>query len=161
MATLIAYFGGSFDPVHQGHLATAATTAPLALTLPGEHDQLADGDLGGVALGAVLVVPGAVVDLALDVELVALLAIALADVGELLAVLVVPGDQPVPGGLLLLLAAGILPLPARGEGEGRDATTTRRGSELGLSAEIADQDHLVETLAHASLQRRTERIALR
>ena len=74
-----------------------------ALALAGEQDQLARGDLGGIPGLAFSVLPRPILDAALDVDLVALLAVLLGDIRES-GTLVVPEDDAVPLGLFLLLA---------------------------------------------------------
>ena len=69
----------------RGGLGAAPAGSFAAFALAGKQDQLASVDFGGVARLAFLVLPGAVLDLALDVDLVALLAIPFDHIGELLA----------------------------------------------------------------------------
>src|SRR6185295_3419017 len=88
-------------------VSTSATPAASRA----EHDQLADVDLGGVLRLTVLVLPLAVLDASLDVQLVALLHIPLHDVGERRR-LRVPHNAPVPFRLFLLGTAGVVPRPA-------------------------------------------------
>src|SRR5437868_11298142 len=96
-----------------------------------------------------LVLPLAILDASLDVNLVALLAIFLDDVGETGA-LGVPHHAAVPFGLLLLLTIWRIPLPARRERERRDPIATGRRPHLGIAAQVPDQHHFVQTSAHCA-----------
>src|SRR6188472_344902 len=55
---------------------------PFARPLPAEEDQFLPLDLGGIAGLPLAVLPGAVLDRPFDVDLVALLAVLLGDVGQ-------------------------------------------------------------------------------
>src|SRR5689334_19051632 len=85
-----------------------------AITATRQHDELTGGDLGGVPGLAFAVLPGAILDAPLDVDLVALLAVPLGDVGEVGA-LVVPQHHAVPLGFFLLFAGLVFPLAAGGD----------------------------------------------
>src|ERR1043166_8992964 len=89
------------------------------ITLAGQENQLATVDPRRVPGLPFLVLPGPVFDAALDVDLVALLAVALGDVRKIRA-LVVPKYDTVPLGLLLLFARGALPLAAGRQRQGGD-----------------------------------------
>src|SRR5438552_7675582 len=104
--------------------------------------------LGRIFLDASLVGPFARLQLALDVNLGALLQILLGDLAEPF----IEDDHAVPLGLFLALAGGLV-APAFG---GRDAQIGDRPPVLGtpdfrILAEISDQNHLV----HASCHRRS------
>src|SRR5690606_14000792 len=98
------------------HRTTATATATATALPTAKHHQLPPADLGHVLGDPVLVFIGAVLDLALDVDGVALLEIPLGDVRELL-----PQNDSVPLGLLLLGTGTIGPAPARGNGDVGDA----------------------------------------
>src|SRR3954467_8147051 len=112
-------------------LTVGIATRARAARTAAEHDQLAHVDLRGVAGLAVLVLPLAVLDPALDVQLVSLLHVLLDDVRQLRA-LRVPHDAAMPLGLLLLRTGRVVPRTARRERERRDAITTGRRAHLGI-----------------------------
>src|SRR6185312_17329922 len=80
----------------------------------GEHDHLPHVDLGHVPSLVFFVLPLPVLDAPLDEHLVALLEIALDDVGEL-AHLGIPDDAAMPLGFLLLVTRWSVPAAAGGE----------------------------------------------
>src|SRR5262249_51859015 len=116
----------------------AVEVSAAATTARAQHDQLAHVDLRAVARLPFLVLPLTVLDSPFDVELVALLDVALDDVGEL-RTLRVPDDTAVPLGLLLLRAGGVVPLTARGEREGRDAAAAGGRAHLRVVPEVSNQ----------------------
>src|SRR6266545_4670764 len=120
------------------------------IALAGQENQLATVDLRRVPGLPFLVLPGPVFDAAFDVDLVALLAIALGDVRKIRA-LVVPKYDTVPLRLLLLFARGALPLAAGGQRQRGDATAVRGASYFGVRAQVADQRGAIETAAHGLL----------
>src|SRR5436309_1224950 len=117
------------------------------ITLAGQENQLATVDLRRVPGLPFLVLPGPVLDAALDVDLVALLAVALGDVRKIRA-LVVPKYDTVPLGLLLLFARGALPLATGRQRQGGDPPDVRRAAHFGVRAQVADQGGAIETAAH-------------
>src|SRR5262245_21586635 len=125
-------------------LAHAAATAAAV-----EHGQrrveALQHHLGRVALDVVLVGPLAGLQLALEIDLGALLQILLGHPAETLA----EDHDAVPLGLFLALA-GVLVAPVL---RGRDAQVDDRPAVLGpahlrVLAEIADQNHLVDAACH-------------
>src|SRR5882724_4327612 len=114
-----------------------------------EHGEFAaealQHDLGGVFLLAGLVGPFARLQLALDIDLGALVQVLLRHVHDAL----VEDDDPMPLGLLAALA-GILVAPAFGGGEGEvgHARAVLRAADLGIAAEVADQNDLVDAACH-------------
>src|SRR3954452_17340264 len=121
------------------------------IPLPGEQDQLPSVDLGGIASLAFTILPGAVLDAPLDVDLVSLFAVPLCDVGQG-GELRVPEHHSVPLGLFLFLSGLILPLPAGGDRERGHPRTVGGAADLGIRAEISDQNRLVQTSTHKHLQ---------
>src|SRR5688572_6697801 len=116
-----------------------------------EHGQLAaealEHDLGRVFLGARLVGPFAGLELALDIDLRALLQEALHHIHQP----VVEDHHAVPFGALAALAGGLV-APALG---GRDRQVRHPGAVLeiadfGVPAEIAYEDHLIDAACHRS-----------
>src|SRR5207302_6873711 len=107
-------------------------------------------DLRAVARLPVLVLPLAILDPSLDVDLVALLDVALDDVGELRR-LRIPHDAAVPLRLLLTHARLVVPRPAGREGELRHAIAAGSRAHLRIASEIPDQRHLVQAPAHGAL----------
>src|SRR5574338_317226 len=79
---------------------------------------------------------------ALDVKLLALHQVLLERFGRL-----APEDDPMPLGLLLPLAALVVPDLGRREVERRHRRPARRVAQLGVATEVAAQNHFV----HASL----------
>src|SRR6266550_3070032 len=118
-------------------------------TPPAKHDQFTDVDLGAIASLVVLVLPLAILDAAVDVDLVALFAILLDYIGQPRA-FGVPHHAPVPLGLFLLLAILRVPLPARRERECRDTVATGRRPDLRVAAQVSDKHHFVQTSAHCA-----------
>src|SRR6478752_1610855 len=125
---------------------------PFARPLPAEEDQLLPLDLGGVAGLPLAILPGAVLDRPFDVDLVALLAVLLGDVGQL-GVLGVPEDHPVPLRLLLLLPALVLPAVARGHRQGGDLGSVGSAPHLRIGPQVPDESDLVQAPAHNDLPR--------
>src|SRR5262245_30874125 len=125
-------------------LAHAAATA--AAVEHGERRvEALQHHLGRVALDVVLVGPLAGLQLALEIDLGALLQVLLGHPAEALA----EDHHAVPLGLFLALA-GVLVAPVL---RGRDAQVDDRPAVLGpphlrVLAEIADQDHLVDAAYH-------------
>src|SRR5262249_33516017 len=103
------------------------------------HHDVGRLDLRLVALLPVLVLPAPGLQAALDVDLFALLKVFAADLGELL-----PGDDVVPLGALLLGARGVLPRRGRRDRESRERGALRRGPDLRVLAEVSDQDDFVD-----------------
>src|SRR5690349_3592275 len=125
---------------------------PFARAPAAEEDDLVGLDLGGVAGLPLAVLPGAVLDGPLDVDLVPLLAVLLGHVGEL-AVLRVPEDDPVPLGLLLLLPALVLPLVARRHRQRSDLGPVGGAPDLRIGPQVPDEGDLVQATAHNDLPR--------
>src|SRR5262249_19442483 len=98
-----------------------------------------------VALDIILVGPLARLQLALEIDLRALLQILLGDAAETLA----EDHHPVPLGLLLALA-GVLVAPVlrRRHAQVDDRPAVLGTAHLRVCAEIADQDHLVDAACH-------------
>src|SRR5579863_4201980 len=124
---------------------TAAFTAAARV----KHGQFAlesaDHDLGRIALLALLVGPLAGLQRAFDVNLAALVQEALGDVTDP----IVENHHPVPLGAFLALARlAIVPGFAGGERQIDDLGAVLRGAHLGILAEIAHQDHLVDAACH-------------
>src|SRR5690606_34906717 len=109
-----------------------------------EADVVGD-DLGGVALVAVLVFPGARLDAPLDVGLAPLAQVLATQLAELS-----PGDDAVPLGALLLLPALVGPALARRQTELAHRVAARDVAQLGIGAEVSDQDDLVHTTSHGA-----------
>src|SRR5204862_5706462 len=145
-----------------GRVAGAATEAGVviaALARPGtlaaaaaravEHRQFAaealQHHLGRVFLDPGVVGPFAGLQGALDIDLRALLQVFLGDLNEAL----VEDHDAVPLGALLALARGaVAPALRGGEVQIGDADAVLGRADLGVAAEIADQDHLVDAASH-------------
>src|SRR4029079_2379874 len=118
------------------HAGAAATAAALTAA---EHLEVLADDLGLVLLlAAVLVVPRARLDAPLDEDLLALGEVLAGDLG-LLAV----ADDVVPLGLLLALTVAVLEPPAGGDAEVGHRLAGGQRADLGVAAQVADEDHLV------------------
>src|SRR5690606_21638110 len=118
-----------------------------AVTSPAEHLHLARDDLGGVAILAVLVLPLASAQRSLDVDLRAFAQVLARDLAEL----VEQHDRVPLGALLLIASLAILPLLARREADVRDRFARWHGAGVGIGAEMADQNDLVDSAAHRNL----------
>src|SRR6185369_4641275 len=134
------------------HAARSACLA--AATAAIEHGQRAaeagDNDFRRVALLTALVGPFARRELALDIDLGALLDVFLGDFRELL----VEDHHTVPFGALLALAAlAIAPRIRRGHRHVHHVPAILHGPHFGVAAEIADQDDLVHAARHGGLLR--------
>jgi len=133
-----------------GHAQAGGLAAVGAASLAAEHDHLAHVDLGGVARLVFLVLPLPVLDAPLDVDLIALLEVALDDVRQR-GRLAVPDDAAMPLRLLLLVPARAAPAAARGQRECGDAVAAGGGADLGIGTEISDQGDLVQAATHMDL----------
>src|SRR3990172_5929783 len=122
----------------------ARLSRPLA---PAKHLHRVGDDLGRVAVMALLVLPLAGADAALDVDLRALLQVLAGDLRQ------APEERDaVPLGRLLLLAARLV-LPAIGgrDADIRHALAARQIASLGVGPEGSHQDHFVHGCHDASL----------
>ena len=117
-----------------------------AAALAAEHLHFVGHDLRGVAVLAFLVLPLARAQLAFDVNLRALAQVFGGDLGQ-----AAEHRDLVPLRAVLLLA-GLLVFPRlRGrESQVRDGTAARHVARLGVFAEIADENDLVDASCHAS-----------
>src|SRR2546425_403026 len=102
-----------------------------------QQDHFPCDDLGDVTGLLLTVFPGAVLDPALDVELVALLHVLLGQIGQL-GTLVVPANDPVPLGLLLALPPRPGPLPAGRERQVGHPAAVVGAPHLGIGAQVPD-----------------------
>ena len=125
-------------------LLRVAVATAAALTAA-EELHAVDDDLRHVPLVAVLVVPRAGLELALDVHGAALVEVLRAVLRGL-----PPHDEAVPLRLLLLLARLVGPPLVRREAHLAHGLAGVRVLQLGLGTEVPDQDHLVDA-GHASL----------
>src|SRR5690554_7543518 len=130
-------------------LAALGRTAPLEVTAATgvEHLHVVDHDLGGVAVLAVLALPLAGLQVALDVDLAALLQVLLGDLGQL-----VEHHHVVPLGALLALT-GLLVHPGVGGRQAQvgDRRTGGQEANLGILSQVADEDDLVDATGHLGL----------
>src|SRR5882672_6427874 len=117
-----------------GHRASLA-----AAFAPAEHLHHVGADLGAIAVLAVLVLALARAQLALDVDLRALLQVLAGDLGEAAE----EGDAMPLGGFLLLAARLVLPRVGRRDANVGDGVTARQIFGFRVGAEIADDDDLV------------------
>src|SRR5688500_13622502 len=120
------------------------------ITFAGQENQLAGIDLRRVPGLAFLVLPAPIFDAAFDVNLVALLTVALCDVSKIRA-LVVPDYDTVPFGLFLLVPGGPFPLPAGGQGAVGDPASIGGAADFGIGAQVADQLNTIEAAGHGIL----------
>src|ERR1019366_1116812 len=134
----------------RGSLERVAATAAAALGAA-EEENFAHIDLGDVARLLLLVLELPVLDAPLHIELVALVDVALDDVGEAGALAArVPGDALVPFGLFLLLAGRRVPLARGRERKVRDFAAVVRRADLGIVTEVSDESDFVQAAAHNS-----------
>src|SRR5262249_39778790 len=110
-----------------------------ALAARAEHLDVARHDLGGESLLALLILPLPRADAALDEDLAAFGQV-LADDLRLLA----PHHHAMPLGGFLLLSALVGPALGSGDAQVGDRLLARGVTQLGVRAEIADQNHLVD-----------------
>src|SRR5579875_3028271 len=124
-------FGG---PIQQGQLAAEA----------------ADHHLGGIFVLAGLVSPFAGLQRALHVDFAALVQILLGQLAEPL----VEDHHPVPfGAFPALTALPVVPAFAGGHGKLHDFRAVLGGAHLGVTAQIADENHLIHCSCHHMLTR--------
>src|SRR6185312_13389300 len=140
---------GSGQFLRRRLIGIAAAIASAAA--PVEHGELAaialQHDLRRVALLARIVGPFARLEGALEIDLGTLLQVLFDDLHEL----VVEDNDAVPLGALLALAARLV-APALGGGDGKigDPRPVLGRADLGIPAEVADEDHLVDASGHAA-----------
>src|SRR6266545_5668657 len=120
-----------------------------ALAGPVEHGELGvevlQHHFGRVLVLAGLVLPFAGLQLALEIDLRALLQILLGDPAKPLA----ENHHAVPLGPLAALAGGLVaPALRGGDAQIRDRAAVLGAPDLGILAQIADQDHLVDRTCH-------------
>src|SRR5262249_17879522 len=133
-------------------ILVGAELAAGAIPGPVEHGELRievlQHHLGGVLVLARLILPFARLQLALEIDLRALLQILLGHPAKPL----VEDDHAVPFGLLAALA-GCLVAPGIRGGHAQigDRPAVLRAPDLGIFAEIADQDRLVHATGHDAL----------
>src|SRR5262245_3455020 len=123
-----------------------------SLPCPVEHGEVRvevlQHHLGGVLVLAGLVLPLARLQLALEIDLRALLQILLRDPAKTF----VEDHDAVPFGLFLAFAGGLVaPGFRRGHAQIRDRPTILRAPDLRVLPEIADEDHLVDRTCHDRL----------
>src|SRR5690606_9084302 len=127
-------------------LVVTATATLAALASAAEHLHLVGDDVGAVALDAVLagVLVGA--QRAFDIDLAALLQVFAGDLRQAAEEL-----DPVPLGAFLHLA-GLLVLPRLGGGHADrgDGAPALGVFHVGVVAEVADEDDLVDATGHGS-----------
>src|ERR1035437_2782238 len=134
----------------RGSLERVAAAAAAALGAA-EQENLAHVDLGDVARLLLLVLELPVLDAPFHIELVALVDVALDDVGEAGALAArVPGDALVPFGLFLLLAERRVPLARGRKRKVRDFAAVVRRADFGIVAEVSDESDFVQAAAHNS-----------
>src|SRR6266540_1447512 len=123
-----------------------------AITRPVEHGELRievlQHDFGRVLVLARLVLPFARLQLTLEIDFRTLLQILLGNPAEPL----VEDDHAVPFGPLAALPGCLVTPRFRCcHAQIRDRPAVLRAPDLGVLAEIADQDHLVDTTGHDAL----------
>src|SRR5690606_18224754 len=128
--------------------ATAATADLAAAVTPAEHLHLLGDDLGGPAILALLVLPLARLQPALDVDRAARAEVFVGDLAQ-----AVEEDHPVPFGVLPALAGVPVLADARGgDRDVADRAAVGRIAHLRVATEVADQDHLVDRCHVASVE---------
>src|SRR5258708_36831375 len=136
--------------IHAARGAGLATAAAAAVEHGERAAEARDDHLRRVALLAALVGPFARRELALDIDLGALLHVLLRDFRKLL----VEDHHAVPFGALLALAAlAIAPRFRRGPRHVHHVPAILHGPHFGVAAEITDQDDLVHAARHGGLLR--------
>src|SRR5690606_23206957 len=123
-------------------LATEAAAA-TALAAPAEHLHLVGDDLGEELLDAVLAGVLVVADLALDIDLRTLAQVLAGDLGQL-----AEEGHPVPLGVLLGVAVAVLAHRGGGQADLGDRHAALGVLGLGVVAQVADQDRLVDAARH-------------
>src|SRR5205085_9637382 len=124
----------------RGRASRTVAAARFAVAFAIEHLQLAVDDLGAIALLAgLLVLPAIGADRALDVDQRALAQILPADFGQ-----AGPGDDVVPLGALLLLAALVSEFFVSGHGELGDGRSTGCGLDLGVFSQPPHENDFVD-----------------
>src|SRR5271166_936674 len=131
-------------------IVVGETVAGVAAAAGVEQRQFAaealQHDFRRVFVGAALVLPLAGLQLALDVDFRALLAVLLRHLAEIL----VENHDVVPLGAFLALARGfVAPGFGCGEGETHHLVAGIQSADFWILAEIADEDHLVDAARHA------------
>src|ERR1019366_763039 len=135
----------------RGSLERVAATTAASTLAAAEEEDFAHVDLGDIARLLLLVLELPVLDAPLHIELVALVDVALDDVGEAGALAArVPGDALVPFGLFLLLTGRGVPLARGRERKVRDLAAVGRRADLGIVPEVPDEHDLVQAAAHNS-----------
>src|SRR5262249_820969 len=126
-----------------------ARAAAAATTAATEHLHVVTDDLGRIALVALLVLPLARAQAALDVHLRALAQVLGRNLRQ------APEEcDPVPLGALLLLPALLgAPALARGDAQVRDRGARGHGARLRVRAQIADENDLVDAAGHVDVLR--------
>src|ERR1039458_3650623 len=136
---------------HRGSLERVAATTAASTLAAAEEEDFAHVDLGDVARLLLLVLELPVLDAPFHIELVALVDVALDDVGEAGALAArVPGDALVPFGLFLLLAGRRVPLARGRKRKVRDFAAVVRRTDFGIVPEIPDESDFVQAAAHNS-----------
>ena len=133
-------------------IGLAAVVQAGAASTAIQHSELAvealHDNLGRVALLTGLVLPFARLELAFDIDLGAFAQILLCDPAQVL----VEDHDRVPLRSLATLARGLVPPAlACGDPEIGDRPPVLCAANLGISAEIADQNHLVHGTSHNEL----------
>src|SRR5688572_6790422 len=130
-------------------------TVTAAASATAEQDHTVGANFGRLDLLAFLVGPFARLDLAFDVDLLALGQVRLNRFGRLS-----PDDDAMPLGVFTLLPVAIGEVIGRGNAHRRDGGAARGESHLRISSEVANQNGLVHASHSPSfaLSRETPRV---
>jgi len=148
---VVGDFGGCADVVGGGGgalvvgcAARAVVAAAFAFSAAGEQRDVVDDDFRAVFLFAGgLVVPGAGLNLALDVELGALLHIVADDLGSALE-----GDEVVPFGAVGPVAGRVFGAVGGGKAEAGNHGPAGRCANFRVFAYVAEKDDFIDALCH-------------
>src|SRR3981081_2096248 len=125
-------------------LGVAAGGGAFAAGLAAEQGELVAQNFSLVLLFAAgLVVPGTGLDLPLDEELRTLLDVVADDLGGALE-----ADDVVPLGLVGPVALGVLLPVGSGEREAGDGHAAGGGTDLGVFADVAEEEDFVDAFCH-------------
>src|ERR1700722_12917068 len=124
-----------------------AAGCTFASRFSAKEGKLVDEDLGLVLLlAAGLVVPRAGLDLAFDQDLRSLFDVVADDLGGALE-----ADDIVPLGLVCPVALGIFLPIGGGQGEAGDGHAAGGGTDLGVFADVAEEENFVDAFCHVSV----------